>query len=70
MRRAVEDIERPVIHRGQVAMAWVDGDGNYVTEGSPQSMRRVPLTIKEYSDLLLIFLLKAARPEKYRGQSV
>jgi hypothetical protein len=26
--------------------------------------------IKEYSDPLLIFLLKAARPEKYRGQSV
>jgi hypothetical protein len=55
-----------VIHRGQVASAWVDGDGNYVPEGSAQAARRVPLTIREYSDTLLIFLLKAARPEKYR----
>jgi hypothetical protein len=62
----VEGVERPVIHRGQVATAWVDEDGNYVPEGSPYAVRRVPLTILEYSDTLLIFLLKAARPEKYR----
>jgi hypothetical protein len=66
MRRAVEGIDRPVIHRGQLATAWVDGDGNYVPEGSPRAVRIVPLTIREYSDTLLIFLLKAARPERYR----
>jgi hypothetical protein len=37
-----------------------------VPEGSLRAVRRVPLTIREYSDTLLIFLLKAARPERYR----
>jgi hypothetical protein len=66
MRRAVQGVERPVIYRGEVASAWVDGEGNYVPKGSPQAAQLVPLAIREYSDTLLIFLLKAARPEKYR----
>jgi hypothetical protein len=66
LRRAVEGVERPVIHRRQVVMAWTDGRGNYVPEGAPHAVREVPVTIREYSDTLLIFLLKAARPEKYR----
>lgn len=66
LRRAVEGVERPIIYRGRVATAWVDEEGNYVPAGSPQTVRSVPLTMREYSDSLLIFLLKAARPERYR----
>jgi serine/threonine protein kinase len=36
-----------------------------VAEGTPGA-RLVPLTVKEYSDTLLLALLKAHRPEKYR----
>jgi hypothetical protein len=68
MRRAVEGIDRPVIHRGQLSSAWIDENGQYVPEGSPNASGVVPLTMKEYSDTLLIFLLKAACPEKYRDR--
>jgi hypothetical protein len=66
MRRAVKGVERPMIPRGQVATTWIDEGGNYVPEGSPKAVQLVRLTIREYSDTLLIFLLRAARPEKYR----
>lgn len=51
-RRAAEGVERERWHR-----TGTDERGRPIYE------RR---TIREYSDTLLIFLLKAARPEKYR----
>lgn len=66
MRRAVEGVDVPVIHAGQVAIAGVDSNGNYASQGSPHAVGVAPLTIKKYSDVLLIFLLKAAAPDKYR----
>jgi hypothetical protein len=44
-RRAVEGVEKPVFHKGEVCG-----------------------TIREYSDTLLIFLLKGAKPEKYHDR--
>jgi hypothetical protein len=61
-------VDVPVIHAGRVVTVWVDADGNYVPEGSPDALRVAPLTVKKYSDVLLIFLLKAAAPEKYRDR--
>ncbi len=49
-RRAVQGVEEPVISHGEVVY---DDDGNIVT-------------VKKYSDALLMFLLKARAPQKYR----
>jgi hypothetical protein len=50
VRRAVEGVVKPLVSGGR----WIrDDDGQLVT-------------IREYSDTLLIFALKGMRPEKYR----
>lgn len=51
-RRAFEGVEEPVIYKGQVA---VDKDGN-------------PLVVRKFSDNLLMFALKGAKPDKYRDK--
>ena len=48
-RRAVQGVERPVLYQGRPVFA---ADGT-------------PLLIREYSDTLLIFLLKSRSPERY-----
>jgi len=58
VRRAKDGVEELVLYQGKPVM--VD-DGN----GGQQ-----PLIRKRYSDLLLIFMLKAARPQKYAHFSV
>lgn len=45
-RRAVEGVDKPVFHKGEVCG-----------------------TVREYSDTLMIFQLKARRPEKYRERT-
>ena len=54
-RRAFHGADKPVIYQGQLS-----------TRVDPRTGETRPLTVKEYSDLLLIFLLKAHRPHKYR----
>lgn len=49
-RRALEGIDEPVVYQGTIS---TDEKGQ-------------PVTVKRYSDTLLMFLLKAHRPEKYR----
>ena len=51
IQRAVEGVSQPVVYKGRVVR---DKDGQ------PVEARR------EHSDALLMFLLKARRPEKYR----
>lgn len=65
VRRARVGVRKPVIYQGQLCGTWVDAAGNVVPEGTPGS-RMIPLSVTEYSDALLIFLLKGARPDKYR----
>lgn len=52
-RRAVEGVEEPVVYQGQIQYS---GTGK----------AKKPVTIRRYSDTLLIFLMKGAMPEKYR----
>jgi hypothetical protein len=55
-RRRAMGWEEPVIYQG--ALCYHLGKN-----GKPS---KKPLTVARYSDILLMFLLKAARPEKYR----
>lgn len=64
-RRAVTGVDEPVIYQGQVAGEWIGPDGRPATEGT-DGAKFVPLTVKKYSDSLLIFLLNGDRPEKFR----
>jgi hypothetical protein len=65
VRRARVGVKKPVIYQGKLCGVWVDGDGNAVAEGTPGA-RMIPLSVTEYSDTLLMFLLKGIRPEKYK----
>lgn len=66
-RRAVLGNPKPVIHLGKVSGHWVDKEGNICNPDNPEAIL-VPLTVREYSDNLLMFLAKANMPEKYRDQ--
>jgi hypothetical protein len=65
VRRARVGVREPVIHQGRLCGVWVDADGRVVAEGTVGATM-IPLTVTRYSDTLLIFLLKGARPEQYR----
>lgn len=67
-RRAYHGVRKPVIYQGEVSGVWLDEAGRRVSHDAPGA-RFVPLTLVEYSDTLMIFLLKAHRPEKYRENS-
>jgi hypothetical protein len=64
-RRAHDGVNEPVVFQGEVAGQWVDEGGETCQKGTPGA-RFVPLTIKRYSDTLLIFLMKGTRPKKWR----
>lgn len=59
-RRATDGIDEPVIYQGEVMGQKVEYND------TPEKNHFIPLTVKKYSDTLLIFLLKGARPQKYR----
>lgn len=65
-RRAIVGMRRFKFHKGElIKVPQLDDDGNEVIgdDGKPVM---VPYFEEERSDLLLIFLLKAARPDVYR----
>jgi hypothetical protein len=64
-RRAVAGCDEPVIYEGKLCGRYVDAQGRTVADNTPGATL-VPLTVKKFSDTLLIFLLKGARPAKYR----
>lgn len=72
-RRALDGVRRLKFDRGQVVMIPCepgDPDGQKVADadpdrGTPEQWAK-PYVEHEYSDRLLEFILKAARPEKYR----
>lgn len=66
-RRAAEGVNEPVIYKGELMGVWVNGDGETVSEGTEGAIL-IPLTVKKYSDTLLIFLLKGALPDKYKDR--
>lgn len=73
-RRAFEGVERPLTHQGQFTFLYREE-----TDPATGEVKRVPVldedgnhkkaAIREYSDLMAIFLLKAHKPEKYRENS-
>jgi hypothetical protein len=63
-RRAFEGIDEPVIYKGQLMGDWVGPDGKGCDPDTPGAVF-VPLTIKRYSDAVLIFLLKGLRRWRY-----
>jgi hypothetical protein len=64
-RRAHDGVDEPVIYQGQLCGAWVDPAGAVVARDTPGA-KLVPLTVKKYSDALLLALLKAHRPERFK----
>jgi hypothetical protein len=64
-RRGVEGVQEPVFHNGKRAGEWVDAEGKPCPEGT-EDATFIPYSVTKYSDTLLIFLLKGARPEKFR----
>lgn len=63
-RRATEGVARLKFHQGQLITIPLVRDGQPVLKDGQPVM--VPYVEHEYSDTLLIFLLKGARPEEYR----
>lgn len=76
-RRAFHGVDKPVFHLGRRCGEWVDANGQPVEwdekrkkwingKGEPTEATFRPHAIREFSDTLAIFLLKAHKPEKYR----
>lgn len=73
-RRAIDGVETHVVHKGEVVMVGVDADGKvcpafHVVDGqlepNPDCVASRPLMEREYSDTLLIFLLKGRRRDVF-----
>lgn len=68
-RRAYEGVRRLRFDRGRPIMVpLLDAEGQPVLD-STGNVQMVPYVEHEYSDTLLIFLLKGARPEKFRERT-
>lgn len=65
-RRAHDGVRKPVIYKGELMGRWVGPTGEAVADGKVEGAKFIPLTVLEYSDSLLMFLLKAHRPAVYR----
>lgn len=78
-RRAHEGVDKPVVHKGEFTylrdFAAIDPKTGerYEPDEAPIKLDAAGnpciATVKEYSDTLMIFLLKAHDPEKYRENS-
>lgn len=80
-RRAFEGVDKPLSYQGQFTYLWRDkrdAEGNVVRDEDGLPVREPILdehgnqrvaAVREYSDTLAIFLLKAHNPDKYRDNS-
>ena len=68
-RRAYEGVRRLKFDRGRPIMVPALGDDGLVIKDKEGNPELVPYAEHEYSDVLLIFLLKGIRPEKYRERT-
>lgn len=68
IRRATEGVQRLKFYEGEPIMVpALDKSGRPITKNGQQVL--VPYVEHEFSDTLLIFLLKGANPSKYREKS-
>ena len=68
-RRAIEGVNEPVVYQGRLTYEpLLDKHGRVKKDPETEGIlySKTPLTVRKYSDVLLIFLLKGARPDKYR----
>jgi hypothetical protein len=65
-RRAMEGTVEPVFYQGQPAGFWYDAESNVVPAGNALAVRFEQHGVRKFSDSLLMFRLKALKPEKYR----
>lgn len=69
-RRAKDGVHEPVIYQGRLQFLPKFDRKTKTVKIDPTTKRPiisdVPLTVRKKSDVLLIFLLKALRPDKYR----
>lgn len=68
-RRAYEGLRRIKFDRGRPIMVPAVGADGLVVKDDKGNPELVPYVEHEYSDTLLIFLLKGARPEKFRERN-
>jgi hypothetical protein len=69
-RRAYAGVQRLKFYRGnQITIPLIGADGKPVMDAETTQPVMVPYIEHEYSDSLLIFLLKGARPETYRERT-
>lgn len=67
-RRAHDGWNEPVVYKGELSGTWVHRDGR-PAEPHADGAQFIPLTVKKYSDTLLIFLLKGERPDKFKDRN-
>jgi hypothetical protein len=68
-RRAVDGVFEPVVYQGQFTYQQARnpaGELLFDPETGKPVLSDVPLAVRKHSDVLLMFLLKAARPDTYR----
>lgn len=64
-RRAMQGVDEPVVYQGGFTYPQKKNEeGEWVPD-----YKAKPLTIRKYSDTLLIFLMKGAMPNKYRDNA-
>lgn len=71
LERSTDSLEQEAIRRareGVVRMKF--HEGRAITIAGPDGKTQIPYLEREYSDTLLIFLLKAHRPKKYRDNTI
>lgn len=69
VRRAHAGTEEPVIYQGALCYEWVEVIDKETGEVLTRKRKSKPLTVRKFSDPLLMFLLKGFRPDKYRDNS-
>lgn len=76
-RRGVQGVDKPLSHQGQLSYVFQrdangvlikDADGHYITEMDDRGRPKV-VTVKEYSDSILLAMLKAKRAREYGDKS-
>jgi hypothetical protein len=71
-RRAVEGVAEPVVYQGQFTYEQARnpaGELLFDPETGKPVLSEIPLAVRKYSDVLLMFLLKGAKPETYRDNT-
>lgn len=68
-RRALSGVQRVKFDRGKPILVPLIGADGLPIRGPDGAIEMIPYVEHEYSDTLLIFLLKGALPEKYRERS-